>query len=222
MKRLFAALTLLFAPAAATAQETVDLGTLRNDEIQVVQRLLYPKEGRTEFSMGIGAIVFDPYMIAPKIQLTGGKHLTENLAVEGQLGVGYGIGNLTYRELGTAAYGIKPEVYRYLGSATAGVSWAPVYAKMNFMGRRVIHHDLYMPLVAGVTLERQAWAEKYFAPSPTLGIGIGTRVFQANGGALRIELRDDLMVQNRKQTGAWTFKQNVSLTVGYSRLSEAK
>lgn len=222
MKRLIAALTVLFAPAVAAAQETVDLGTLRNEEIVVVQKLLYPKEDRTEFSFGLGAIVFDPYMIAPKVQLTGGKHLTENLEVEGQLGVGYGLGNGTYRELGTAAYGIKPEVYRYLGSATAGIAWAPIYAKMNFMGTRVIHHDLYFPLVVGATLERQAWAEKYMAVSPTLGIGIGTRIFQANGGAVRIELRDDLMVQNRKQTGVWAFKQNVGIVVGYSRMSEAK
>lgn len=222
MKRLIAALTLLLAPATAAAQETVDLGTLRNEELLVVQKLLYPKEDHMEFSFGLGAVVFDPYMIAPKIQLTGGKHLSETLAVEAQLGVGYGIGNFTYRELGTAAYGIKPEVYRYLASVTGGVSWSPIYAKMNFMGRKVIHHDLYMPVVAGLTVEQQAWAEKYLAFSPTVGIGVGARVYQANGGALRVELRDDMMVQNRKQTDAWAFKQNVSITVGYSRLIGSK
>jgi hypothetical protein len=79
---------------------------------------------------------------------------------------------------------------------------------------------VYIPVVAGVTFEQLAWGEKYLAVSPTLGLGVGVRVFQAGGGAVRIELRDDMLIQNRKQSGTTAFKQNVGLTIGYSALVE--
>ncbi|MCK6522868.1 hypothetical protein L6R49_15675 [Myxococcota bacterium] len=220
MKRLLAVLLAAITAAPALAQETVDLGTLRKDEVLVVQKILYPKEDRLEVGGALGVIVFDPYMVAPKIQFVAGKHLSEQLSVEGQIGAGYGLGTGVWRELGSPAYGVRPEVYRYLGSVTGGVTFSPIYAKMNFMGKQVIHHDVYIPVVAGVTAEQLAWGEKYLTVSPTLGIGVGVRVFQAGGGAVRIELRDDMLIQNRKQSGTTAFKQNVGLTIGYSALLE--
>ena len=78
----------------AFAQETVDLGTLRNEEIRVVQKVLYPKKDRMEVGFQFGATAFDPYMKAPKLQLTAAKHNSESLAYEVQIGAGYGIGTV--------------------------------------------------------------------------------------------------------------------------------
>jgi outer membrane beta-barrel protein len=206
----------------AMAQETVDLGTLRNDEIRVVQKVLYPKADRTEVGFQLGATAFDPYMKAPKIQITAAKHQSETLAYEVQVGAGYGIGTNVYRELGSAAYGVRPEAYRYLGSVTAGVTWSPIYAKMNYQGQRVFHHDIYIPIVGGVTVEQLAWGEKYLAFSPTVGIGVGARVFQNDGMAIRIELRDDILAQNRKQSGTLAIKQNVGIHVGVTKFGDKK
>lgn len=222
MKRLFAALCLALTAAPALAQETVDLGTLRDEEIQVVQKLLYPKEDHVEIAMSLGVVAFDPFMVAPKAQFAGGYHLSETMSVEGQLGLGYGIGNATYRELDSPAYGVRPEAYRYLGSLTGGITWSPIYAKMNWMGQRVIHHDVYIPAVAGLTVEQLAWGEKYFAFAPTVGVGIGTRVFRTEGGALRVEIRDDILVENRKQSNTIRVKQNVGIHVGYTILKKGE
>lgn len=209
----------LLSSPEAHAQDTLDLGTLKNEEITVVQKLLYPKTDKTEIGFQLGALVFDPYMVAPKAQLTVGKHRSESLEIEGQLGFGYGIGTRAYRELGGDALGVRPEAYRYLASASAGVNWSPIYAKMNVNGERVMHHDVYIPIVANVTLERLAWGEQFFAVSPGVGIGLGIRVFQGEGSAIRIELRDDILVQPRKQSGTVALKQNVGLHVGFSRFT---
>jgi len=206
----------------AFAQETVDLGTLRNEEIRVVQKVLYPKKDRTEVGFQFGATAFDPYMKAPKLQLTAAKHNSESLAYEVQIGAGYGIGTNTYRELSGPAYGVAPEAYRYLGSVTAGVTWSPIYAKMNYQGQRVFHHDIFIPVVAGVTVEQLAWGEKYLAFAPTVGVGVGARVFRSDGLAIRIELRDDIMAQNRKQSGTLAIKQNVGIHVGVTKFGDKK
>ncbi|MFT5585648.1 MAG: outer membrane beta-barrel protein [Cognaticolwellia sp.] len=216
MNMLIAAL----AASPAMAQETVDLGTLKNEEIQVVQKLLYPKTDRSELSMSLGVVAFDPYMTAPKLQATYGKHMSENLGWEAQLGVGYGLTNAAYKTLAGVAYGVAPEAYRYLGSLTGGVVWSPIYAKMNFQGERIYHYDIYMPIVGGVTVEQLAWGEKYLAFSPTVGIGVGMKVWRGDNTAIRIEVRDDVQVQNRQQSGTRALKQNVGIHIGFAKLGE--
>ena len=79
-------LGLLLAPQAQ-ATDPVDLGLLRNSELQVVQRRLHPVEDRTEMGVFLGVLPFDPYTIAPKFQLTYGHHLSQTLGWEVQLGV---------------------------------------------------------------------------------------------------------------------------------------
>ncbi len=227
MKRLMT-LTLtvagLLASAPAAAQETLDLGTLKNEEITVVQRLLYPKADRTElhFMLGVNGVAFEPWMVAPKIEVGFGKHISETLGWQLAVAGGYGLGTSAYREVSGVAYGIAPEAYRYLGELTAGVTWSPVYGKMNWKGQRILHNDVYVPIVAGLTVEQLAWGEKFLAFAPTVGVGVGMRIFQGDNGAIRIELRDDVLVEQRKQSGTTKIKQNVGLHVGFSRLGEKK
>jgi outer membrane beta-barrel protein len=227
MKRLmtfaFAAAGLL-ASTPAAAQDTLDLGTLKNEEITVVQKLLYPKAGRTElhFMLGANGMAFEPWMVAPKIEVGFGQHMSENLGWQLAVGAGYGIGTAAYREVSGVAYGIAPEAYRYLGEVTAGVTWSPVYGKMNWQGQRILHNDVYVPIVAGLTVEQLAWGEKHLSFGPTVGVGVGMRIFQGDNNVIRLELRDDVVLQNRKQSGTMRIKQNVGLHVGFSRLGEKK
>jgi len=227
MRTATAALALIAAlivPDAA-AQDPLDLGVLKNEEIKVVQGKLYPKEGRSEFGVALGLIPFDPYTTAPKAQLTYGGHFSEGFGWEAQLGAGYGLANATYKELSGEVYGVQPEAYRYLASLTGGIQYSPVYAKMALGGGRVLHHDVYLPAVIGATLEQivendLAGEASPFSVAPTLGLGLGARIFLPRGPHLRFELRDDLMAQKRA-SGSWRFKQNVSFTAGVSWLGGA-
>ena len=221
------ALGLLVSPLAF-AQDPVDLGVLRDREVQVVQRRLYAMKNATEITASVGVIPFDPYTIAPKAQLSYGKHSSESMAWEVQAGAGYGLKNATYRTLDSPAYGKVPEAYRYLGSVTGGVLWTPIYAKMNYQGQRVFHHSLYVPAVIGATVEQTvdenlvANTVDRFSVAPTLGLGLGARIFLHDGKAVRIELRDDWMLQKRNGSDTWAIKQNVGIHVGYSLISGGK
>jgi outer membrane beta-barrel protein len=210
----------------ALAADPVDLGVLQNQEIQVIQKRLHVKQGRTEMGAHLGVLPFDPFTIAPKVQLSYGKHRSETRGWEVQLGFGYGIANRTYRLLDSPAYGKVPEATRYLGSITGGLTFSPIYAKMSKNGKKVFHHDIYFPVVAGVTLEQtvdphlNGTVGERFAIAPTLGTGVGARVFLHNNMVLRVEMRDDFMVQFRAGTGSWNFKQNIGIHAGITILGD--
>ena len=120
-KTICTALGFLFSVSGtALAADPVDLGVLQDREIQVIQQRLHPKDGKTEMGAQLGLLPFDPFTVAPKLQLTYGKHSSETQGWEVQLGLGYGIANGTYRLLDSPAYGKVPEATRYLASLTGG------------------------------------------------------------------------------------------------------
>ena len=139
----------------AFAQETIDIGTIRNDDITVVQRLLYPKAGRAEIGLHVGVMPFDAYILTPNASLSYAQHLTEQFAFSFIGGAGYGFKTDTYRQLESPTIGVAPDAYSYLGSALAGLEWAPIYAKLNFGGARITHFDVYGALRGGASLERR-------------------------------------------------------------------
>ena len=179
-------------PVASHAQETIDIGTIRNEDVVVVQRLLYPKAGRTAVGLHIGVMPFDAYTITPNAAISFDQHLSEKLAISLIGGVGYGFKTPTYTLLESPTYGVAPYAYRYLGSALLGIEWSPIYAKMNINGARIIHFDTYFSLRGGATLEDSVIPGGGTSIGPTLSPGIGGRLFLGRTGALKIELRDDV------------------------------
>ncbi|MBN2798100.1 MAG: outer membrane beta-barrel domain-containing protein [Deltaproteobacteria bacterium] len=215
---LFPLFAALLCPTAQ-AQDTVDIGVIRDSEVQVVQRLLYPKAGRTERGVHLGLMAFDPFLVTPNVALSYDSHRSETLSYGVIVGGGWGLKNAAYRELSSPTYGIAPDAYRYLASALGGASWTPVYAKAALSGSKVVHFDLYATGRGGITLEQSVIPSGGLAVAPTVSGGVGARVFLDEGAVLRLELRDDAMVEHRSLTDTTHLKQNVNLTVGYTLLS---
>jgi len=215
-------LTTLMAAALSTAsaQETLELGSLSNDDINVVQKTLYPKEGRTEIGVHLGVMPFDAFLVTPNLQLSVDLHQSDRFSIGAQIGGGYGLQNGTSRTLGSPTYGVIPFAYRYLGSALVGFQAAPIYAKMNLNGARVVHFDVYFAGRGGVSLERSIVPDGSYAVAPTLSPGLGTRFFIGENTALRVELRDDVLLERRALTDSWAIKQNAGVTVGLSFFSK--
>ena len=225
MKHLLAALGALsfLLPSQAAAQETIDVGVLKESEIAVVQNLLYPKKDRTELGFHVGWMPFDAFTTTPLASFTGTKHQSESLAFEVALGGGYGLKNSAYKTLEGEAYAVAPDAYRYLGSLLIDAQYSPIYAKLNWQGNRVFHHDLYGLAGAGLTVEQAIIPDKDLSFGPTASVGVGARVFLSSESALRIQIRDDIIVQSREKTAdsrGVFIKQNVALTVGYVRLKK--
>lgn len=201
---------------AAHGQETVDIGVIKDSEIRVVQNLLYPKTDKLEVGVYLGWMPFDPLITTPNLQLSINRHFNEELSLSVMVGGGYGLKTGRYTELEGPAYGVAPYAYRYLASALVGVEWAPIYAKMNLGGKSVVHYDIYGAARLGATVEQSVIPGGGVTGAPTLGLGIGTRFFVNKGMAVRFEVYDDLLVEYRKLTSDWHFKQNAGVQLGVS------
>ena len=218
---LFSSLSLILFSHAAHAQETIDIGSLKNTEIKVVQKILYTKAGKTEMGAHLGLMPFDAYTITPKIDLTYGQHLDETLMWEGGLGLGYGLKNGTFSELEGPSYGITPDAYRYLSSVHASMQYSPIYAKMTYVGARILHHDIYFLGGASLTIEQAFMEDATISVSPGVSLGAGARVFLPNGDVIRVQLKDDIIFQERAKTALVQgiyLKQNMMISVGYTLL----
>ena len=222
-RTLIAGLAGLLLGGTALAQDTVDVGVIKTEDIHVVQKLLYPKAGRTELGLHLGWMPFDTYTTTPLASFTAGKHLSELWGVEVAVAGGYSLKNTTYKQLEGPAYGIAPDAYRFLGSAMVDAQWSPIYAKFNWRGNQIFHHDLYGLAGAGLTVEQAMMPDNSMAFAPTVGLGVGARVFTHKGNAVRVQIRDDLLLEKRVKTvdSKGTFlKQNVAVTVGWSMLGK--
>jgi outer membrane beta-barrel protein len=211
--------------SSAFAQDTVepvDLGLLRDSELSVVQKRLYSMEKRSELGVHLGLMPFDAYTVAPFARGTFTMHRSESLGIELNAAGGYGFKNMAYRELEGPAYGIAAEAYRFLGQAGAAVEWCPAYAKLNWRGKKVYHHNFYVLGGAGLTVEQSVIPEHPMALGGGGSFGVGLRVFRGKAGSMRFELRDDIFVQSRSQTSTTALKQNVSLSVGLSRFGKER
>ena len=206
----------------AAAEETVDIGVLKNSDISVVQNVLFPKKDRLEVGVHLGWMPFDPLITTPNLKLSIDKHFSDTLAFSALIGGGYGLTTGKYAELASPAYGVAPYAFRYLGSATFGISWAPVYAKMNFGGSNVVHFDIMGNARVGATAESSVIPTGGFTVAPTLALGIGARFWLKENLALRFAIEDDLLVEYRKLTRTWHFKQNAGITLGVSFFSKTK
>jgi len=223
MFRFLVALPLVAALLGeARAQDTVDIGVIKNSDVTVVQKLLFPKKDRTELGLHVGVMPFDAFLFTPNLQFSFDMHQNERLGISVLAGGGYGIKNGAYQRLDSPTYGVAVDAYRYLASLLAGVEYAPVYAKAMIGGARIVHYDVYGVARAGATLEQSVIPKGGFTVAPTLSLGIGSRVFVGERAAVRIELRDDMMGERRSLTSSTHFKQNIGITVGYTLLSPVK
>lgn len=215
-------LFVLLGLSPASAQETLELGVLTDEDVTVVQRILYPKGGRMELGAHLGLMPFDAFLVTPNLQLSVDLHQSDRVAVSVLGGVGYGLQNGTSRTLGSPTYGVTPYAQRYLASALVGMQWAPIYAKLNWSGARVVHFDVYGTARAGVTVQQSIIPDGSIGVGPTVSPGIGTRFFLGPNTALRVELRDDVLLERRKLTDSWAIKQNAGITVGITMLSKVE
>jgi len=222
MKRYLSWLGLCLAAAhttPASAQDAIDVGVLRNSDITVVQKMLYSKKGRNEVGAHFGLMPFDAYTTTPQVLISAEMHQPEVFAAGVQIGGGYSLKNATMRELEGPAYGIVPDAYRYLGSVIGNVQWSPIYAKMNWQGERVYHHDIFLLGGAGLTIEQAFMPDQSIAVAPTVAAGIGARIFTSTGNTIRVQLVDNILLEKRVKTAdsqSLFIKQNAAISVGYT------
>ena len=209
-------------PAGSTP---LDLGVLRNSDIRIVQKQIYQKAGRLECGAFVGWMPFDTFTTTPVAGLQGRMHLSESFAAELSVTGGYSLKNANFKLLEGPAYGITPDAYRFMTSVVADAQWSPIYGKMNWRGKKIVHYDTYGLAGAGLSVEQSMLPDQSMAFPPTVAVGAGMRFFLSQKSALRVQIRDDVLFEKRTKTEdsqAMFIKQNVALTVGYSMLGSKK
>lgn len=219
---LAAALVAASLAPAAQAQDPLELGVIRNEDIHVVQKLMYPKDDRTEFGVHLGVMPFDPYLTTPNAQLSFNAHFNEKFSFSLMAGGGYGFKTTVAKTLESPTYGVVPYEYRYLAGLLAGVEYAPIYAKMNLNGSKIVHFDVYGALRGGANLGMSVLPDNAIGINPTLSPGVGARIFAGQNTTVRVEVRDDLMLERRSITESWHFKQSGNVSLGLTFLSPVK
>ena len=156
MRTALATLTLLAASAQpAFAQEPLELGVIRNDDIHVVQKNLYPKTDRTELGVHLGVMPFDAYVWTPNAQLSFNSHMSESMSVSVVAGGGYGLKTGAYRTMESPAYGVAPYAFRYLGSVIGDLRQRRAHiAEIGTAGdQRLIHAQVPLRRMFGYSTD---------------------------------------------------------------------
>ncbi|MBO84112.1 MAG: hypothetical protein CL927_02040 [Deltaproteobacteria bacterium] len=215
----------MWSSTAAAQANPIDIGVIKDSDRSVVQKLLYSKEGRVELGGHLGWMPFDTFTTTPIVALTGGYHFNEEWGAEVVFDYGFALENHSYRLLTSEAYGISPDAYGHILGVGAHALWSPIYAKFSWRGKKVIHHDVYALGGFASALEQALMPDAATAFSPGMSIGVGMRFYLNQDSTLRVQFKDDLLVQNRVKTEdsqSQFLKQNVAVTVGYTRLLKGK
>lgn len=200
------------------------LGVLRHGELAAVQKPLYPTEGRLELGVGVGLIPNDAFVTGGMLALSATWHARPELGVE--LALGLGRGWETYASRTLQAQGVRVDAYSPVALASLDAVWTPIYAKLNLLGRRVVHFDVAAVAGAGLFLaERTIYndtvaaegARRYNLPA-SVNLGLLHRyylTFAQRPFAVRLEARDHLTLVPEGLAGPW-LKHDLLLSVGLS------
>lgn len=211
---------LLPAPARASEADAFE------QRVRPISGQLYRKAGRLELSPGAEISVKDAFF---RKYLFGGKltwHAYEWLSfgVSGAAGPFAVTGSTQVCPPNGAC---RPATASQLAAvpgeikmkAGGEVGFSPVYAKLNFLAEKAVHFDL--SLLAGVDWisYRQVLAPGATASPGTSSafgghLGIGTRIFLAEWGALRVEFKD--YVYPVDMAGSKRWQQQLFVEAGVS------
>jgi outer membrane beta-barrel protein len=208
------------AKTSATKDVKVEeVGILQNDDVRVVQKMLYVKKGNHEIGFMITTQPWNAYVGG----VMGGVNITlnplEQLGVEFSILGGYGWGNghwqdVTFLAGETSLTGLGTDAGRQLAGGYINLVWSPIYGKIAWGGRKVIHFDIYATLGAHGFLAQRLEADAGFRALAGPSVGIGFKLFLSPKAALKIDIRDHISLETRTFTGKFTARNNFQLGIG--------
>ncbi|HEY6098739.1 MAG TPA: outer membrane beta-barrel domain-containing protein [Anaeromyxobacter sp.] len=225
---LLSVLALAGIPRAAAAQSKADAFAGR---IPPVSGQLFQKAGRLELTAGGDLSLNDAFFTKYFGGVELGYHLSESWAFSAHAAGGLAArsGSAVVCTTGTGCSNATDTMLRQVpgrirGLASAGLSWAPVYGKLNVLAEKVAHFDL--SLLAGVDLvahdevlsKADAEALALGGGSPKLKtstgfhVGVGARLFISQAIAARLVLKDVVYAVKVPNNGAASDWQNQLFT----------
>lgn len=198
-----------------------EVGVLSNEDIRVVQKMLYVKKGHHELGFMLTTQPWDAYTGGVMLGFDATFNPSENVGIEVMVQGGYGFPNGHYRDisfLGTnirgELTGLAADARRQLAGGSLNIVWSPIYAKLAWGTKAVAHFDIYGTLGAHGYLTQQLDVDAKLGGLVGPSIGIGTKLFLSQAVALKIDLRDHISMEVRRYTGKFTVRNNFQFGIG--------
>lgn len=185
-------------PAKIQKEDKVDVSDLENKywapkdtDFSVVQNRTYTKEKRMFATIHYGPIVNDKYSEGNNVGLSANYFFSERYGIQAT----YIQSNLedsdmvnAFKEVST---GVRPDFGRMENYYGFGFSWVPFYAKMSFMGKKIMYFDMAVTPTLGMTNYTQMVENDNRSKSSlTYGVDITQYFFFTNHFAIRADLKN--------------------------------
>ncbi len=213
-------LCLLWAPWTAHAdsnvieKQLVEIGSIPNEEVVVVQKKYTKKNFRHELTpIRFGGLPFGDIRRTLFAGASYTLHLNDAFALE--------LFDFTYTkdfftgftdDINASQSGpkkIKPDVQRLLYMLTPGIQFSPMYGKASTMSHWIAYIEPYLSLNAGLA---KTESSTYFTFAP----GLGLRVFFKEWFSMKVEFRDYIYTEKNPGTGKTTTRNNYSVAASLS------
>jgi len=145
-------------PPGVEALDEFRNGAARKDS---VQNRFFLKSKRFELTPEIGLVPNNPFASRFTVSLGFGYHLNEQLSIGGFVGFSPDLGtndlkSLTARLLALADDDdFRQPLDKVTLSTAFGVTWAPLYGKINLFGEAVLNFDFYMHVGMGLVIQNE-------------------------------------------------------------------
>lgn len=174
-------------------------------EVPALHGRLYQTEGRAYLSASLGGVSNDPFFRQAVLGLRAEYNLTQEF--------GGGVG-LDYRASQNAPLFIvgdepKPTFDRVAWGARAGLSWTPLYGKMNLLGELAVPFDAAFLLDAGVSGSQQGLVTVHGA------LGLRQRFFVGDRLAVSLTVEDQLGQVSRALRVEPVLEHEIIFRVGF-------
>lgn len=169
-----------------------DYWTPSDKKYSLIQQRYFVKSGRVMLSATAGVHVNNPQHEGYLTQLSAGYFLSEKLGFEVQYANSSLKGNDVIDQLdgvdGGSATLDRTKTLGYIGGA---INYSPIYAKMSFLGYKILYYDLILSGQLGQTeYEQTQISNSTTASSLTVGFGI-TQLFYLNKNfSLRVDFNN--------------------------------
>ena len=198
-----------------------EVGVLANEDVRVVQKMLFTKKGHHEVGFLLTTQPWDAYTAGFMLGFDATLNPSENVGVEIAVQGGYGFANGHYRDISFLATNIRGELTglaadarRQLVGGSLNLVWSPIYAKLAWGGRKVLHFDVYGTLGLHGYLTQQMDVDGKLGGIVGPSLGVGLKFFLGKGVALKVDLRDHISLESRRYTGKFTARNNFQFGLG--------
>jgi outer membrane beta-barrel protein len=198
-------------PGLPFSDKDVALG----DKVKAVQRKGFMKRGRFEVAPMLSVSVNDAFYqkFGGGLRLAYSLHDSFAVAVRGAYYEPYRTDNVREGKLAFQSQLLSSQLY---GQAMLDGVWSPVYGKAAFLGRNIIHFDLFLSAGFGMVWTATSMSPRNEGPHFATDLGGGVRFYPKEWLAFELGLMATLYPDQPVESVPGTIQKVFAANVGFS------